>query len=103
MNVISILTWLRVLQTLVMPGRNDVTGGGGGEDFKESPRKKSQDPTAPWQRQASGCHEAGHDSTERPYGFTTTIRKATKREPTESNEALTQCAANASGWCVDHG
>ena len=37
MNVISILTWLRGLQALVMPGRHDVAIGSGGERAIRSP------------------------------------------------------------------
>jgi len=87
----------RLLQTLVRPGRHDVTDGSGGKNINAKPASESQDPTTPWQRHASGCHEAGHDGTEERHGFTTTIRKATKREPTESTKALTPCAADASG------
>jgi hypothetical protein len=73
-----------------------VTDGSGGDDINGAPAAESQDPTSPWQRHASGYHEAGHDGTEKHHGFTTTIRKATKQEPTESNKALTQCAAHTS-------
>ena len=76
----------RRVQARVRPGRNDVTVGSGGEDFKESPHQiRSRGPKSPRQRYASGGHEAGRDGTEERDELATTIRKATKRDP--SNQA----------------
>jgi len=45
---------------------------------------------------ASGCHEAGHDGTEKPNRFATTIQNATKRDLAAGNDALAPSAAHAS-------
>ena len=72
-----------------------MTDGSGGKNINTKPAAESKVPSNSQQRHASGCHEAGHDGTEKRRGLTTTIQKATKRRPTASNNALTKCAANA--------
>jgi hypothetical protein len=90
-----------LLQARVMPGRHDAAIGSGGERFNAKPASASHAPSSSRQRHASGCHEAGHDGTEKRIGFATTIHKATKREPAANNNPQVPSAAKASRRCVE--
>jgi hypothetical protein len=88
---------------LLWPGRNAVTDGSGGQDKTSPPASTHNDLTVWRQRNASRCHEAGHNGTEERVGLATTIHQATKRNPAEGRNVLAASAAHASRWCVETG
>ena len=71
-----------------MPGRHEFDCRQRGKDTNRKPASAHNVATSSRQRDPSGCHEAGHDGTDKPSGFATTIRKATQREAAASNDPI---------------
>ena len=84
-----------------MPGRNDAALGSGGKDINAKPAPTHNAPTISRQRHASRCHEAGYDGTQERDGFATTFQKATKRDPTVSNDASDRALPTLRDGCVE--
>ncbi len=59
-----------------------------GDNIKAKPASAHNVATSSRQRDPPGCHEAGHDGTDKPSGFATTLRKATKRNLTVNRERV---------------